>query len=150
MKGKKKGSGMSDIAKEAKMKVLKSMSEKAESDMGEALGKKIVIQADSVEGLREGLDVAKDKLDGMKEDTVDMDKEDFVEEHERLVDTLRSPDREDDLEEADEQEDELEQYTDEDMEDIEEEAYDDNEEVNEVESEIKELERKLKELKSKR
>lgn len=41
------------------------------------------------------------------DDTVEMDADEFEDEHERLIDTLRSPDHEDDLEEADEQEAEL-------------------------------------------
>lgn len=43
------------------------------------------------------------------EDEIEMDKEDFKEEHGRLIKTLRSPGRMDDLEEAEEQEAEMEE-----------------------------------------
>lgn len=51
--------------------------------------------------------------DSEEEDpSIVMDADDAVDEHEDLVDTLRSPSHEDDLEEADEQEGELEEYQD--------------------------------------
>lgn len=75
------------------------------------------------------------------QDTVEMPKDKFVEEHENLVDTLRSPEHEDDLEEADEQEQELDEYTDEDDQDLEQEGVEFNDsETPEEDQEIPEEE----------
>ena len=144
-----KGKGLSDIEKEAKLGVLAKISGDAEDAMGGKL-QKVVVSADSKKGLSKGLDIAKEKI-GEDEDEVKMGKKDFVKEHKNLVDTLRSPSREDDLEEADEQEDELEEeVSDEEMGELEEEGEEDNEEFDDIESEIEELEKKLEELKNKR
>ena len=135
--GKKK---LSKLAKEAKMNVLGKIASDAEDEMSGKLAK-VTVMAKDKEGLKKGLEMAEDKLGG-EEDEVEMTKPEFKEEHDRLLDVLRSPSHEDDLEEADKQEDEMEEYLDED------EMGEDEEES--TEDKIARLEEELERLKSQR
>ncbi len=94
---------MSEVSQEAKMNVLKAISEKAGSEMGDSLSKKIVIKADSKEGLEKGLEVAEEKLGELsdeemgeveeeaQEDNEDVDEiEDEIEELEKKLEELKS------------------------------------------------------------
>jgi len=63
------------------------------------------------------IDEDKTVEDKKKKDTVEIPKKDFVDEHEKLIDTLISPEHDDDLAEADKQKQELDDVKDEDKED---------------------------------
>lgn len=75
MKLKKKGSEMSDVEKDAKMSVMKDLRDRAASSLGEKLKgmKKVSVASDSEAGLKEGLDKAKEIMEGKE----DMDEEEM-------------------------------------------------------------------------
>tara|TARA_R110000868_G_scaffold66014_10_gene197044 strand:+ start:3846 stop:4304 length:459 start_codon:yes stop_codon:yes gene_type:complete len=74
MEKKKKDKPMSDMAKEAKMSVVKEMQAMAAGAMKDGLKgglKKVTVASDSPEGLKEGLDKAKQIADGISGDDTD-------------------------------------------------------------------------------
>jgi len=81
------------------MEDLKDQMEYGEDDFAERLGRK-----------KPGIEVVKieGEIPMEDEDEIEMPKDEFEDEHERLVDVLRSPSHKDDMDEADEQEMELE------------------------------------------
>lgn len=64
MSGKKKESGMSDTEMSAKKSILSGIKEMAEKAMGGKVHglKKVTVASDSPEGLKEGLELAKEKI----------------------------------------------------------------------------------------
>ncbi|HUM42181.1 MAG TPA: hypothetical protein PKI14_04455 [Fervidobacterium sp.] len=89
----------------------------AERDSGESFIAQIVNQGDfdknkhkmfpAISGLK-----VNEKLAASEDETVSMPKKEFIKEHKKLVNVLRSPSHKDDIEEADEQELELEEELD--------------------------------------
>lgn len=78
-KKKEEGKGLSDVAKKAKIGVVESLKKMAEDAMKEKGLKKVSVASDSSEGLKHGLDMAKDKVEDMSqghEDIVSPDEED--------------------------------------------------------------------------
>ena len=86
MKKGKEEKKLSEVSQEAKMHVLKAISEKAGSDMGDTLSKKVVVKADTTEGLKKGLEVAEDKLDEVSEEEMGEIEEEAQEDNEEVDD----------------------------------------------------------------
>lgn len=80
--GKKKGGGMTDTEKEAKMMAVDSLKKQAEGGMGGKLKelKKVSVAAPTTDGLKTGLATAEDLLSSMPEAAEEVEGEEIADE----------------------------------------------------------------------
>jgi hypothetical protein len=116
-----KADGECDKDLKAKLEVLEELRQLAKASMKHGMGdnmQKVVVAAKDKEGLQKGLGKAEEllaksgekspeELSSEDDDEIEMDPEELISEHEKLVDVLRSGSEEEKQSEADDQDEEL-------------------------------------------